>query len=147
MAIGTRLKNAFFDPRLKTATTESWQILRESVRWPRRLSKADEALLKQDFNVLLVRWGLTLAEIEPVIHRMGVEIMLWAIVGVAGLGFASLSAWGGHSLETLFSLAWLMVSLVKIFGISWYRAVLRHRRFVPFVEWVGLNNSKKVGDT
>lgn len=137
MPIRDRIRNTIINPRLRAATTEELRFLKSSLRKPKPLGSDEERLLRQDFDRVLAKWGLSRADLAPVTHKMALEMALWGMVGASGIAFAALSAWSGHPLEVGFCLAWLVVATIKVAGVGWYRWVLVRRRYIPFMEWVG----------
>lgn len=95
----------------------------------------EQKALEQDFSQVLTAWGVAdAAHIPAVLRELRLRMLVLALPVLVCLGAALL---------TQRPAVWLAVTLVTppcLFGIvttCWRVAVLTHRRFQPFSNWLG----------
>ena len=99
----------------------------------RHRAASEQAALEENFNLVLVAWGMTDAELPGVIRALRLRLLVFLAPALACL----LAAAWSHSPLSFLSLA--CIAPPCLFGMVttlWRISILRNRRFTPLCRWL-----------
>lgn len=99
----------------------------------RHRAASEQAALEENFNLVLVAWGMAEADIPGVVSALRLRLLVFLAPALACL---IALAWS-HSLISFLSLA--CVTPPCLFGVVttlWRISILRNRHFTPLCRWL-----------